>query len=192
MASINFNKTSNYNDFLQYHKYNATIATTPTPRDCRIGWHDKHQDHEKLANTSKADIVIFGDSIAYGLTRYSNIWHKNFPKQSALNFGIPGDHIENILWRVQNIKLPANIKYAIFQGGTNNLNHDAPEDIANAISIMAYYLLHNHPNIKIIVSGLLPRDSNKSSMRKKTECVNSILSRNCSNQNIAFIQQLDG
>ena len=162
MASINFNETPNYNDFLEYHKYNATIATTPTPRDCRIGWYDKHGDHEKLAKTSEADIAIFCDSIAYGLTRYSNIWHKYFPKQSALNFGIPGDRIENILWRVQNIELPTNIKYAIFQGGTNNLDYDAPEDIANAISIMAYFLIQNHPNIKIIVSGLLPRDSNKS------------------------------
>ena len=57
---------------------------------------------------------------------------------------------------------------------------------------MAYFLIQNHPNIKIIVSGLLPRDSNKSSRRKKIEIVNRILLRDCSNRNITFIQQTDG
>ena len=153
----------------------VTEAALPIPRDYRIGWLDTHKDHVKVAKTSNSKIIIIGDSIAYGLTRYSNIWHKYFPNQSALNFGIPGDHTENILWRLQNIKLPGSLKYAIILAGTNNLNHDTPENIANAILIMAYFLLQEHPNIKVIVSGLLPRDNPRSGKRKDINEINGML-----------------
>ena len=142
-----------------------SLATTPTPRDFRIGWSDTHSDHSKVAKSSKAKVVILGDSIAYGLTRYPEVWYRYFAKKS-LNLGIPGDHTQNVLWRLANISLPDTLDYAIVVVGTNNLGHDSNKNIAEAILLVADLVLKKHPKIKVIISGLLPRDNSTSRKRK--------------------------
>ena len=61
-----------------------------------IGWLNTHLSHLKMAKTSKAEIMLLGDSIAAGLSRYKKVWNNFFPKE--LNFGIGGDKIQHILW----------------------------------------------------------------------------------------------
>ena len=47
--------------------------------------------------------LLIDDSIIAGLSRYSNIWKRYFKSLSAINCGIGGDRVENILWRCQNL-----------------------------------------------------------------------------------------
>ena len=50
-----------------------------------------------------------------------------------LNFGIQGDKMQNILWRLNNLDFSKNcsIKYVFILGGTNNVDHNSPEETAN-------------------------------------------------------------
>ena len=43
--------------------------------------------------------LLIGDYIIAGLSRYSNIWKGYFKPSNAINCGIVGDRVENILWR---------------------------------------------------------------------------------------------
>ena len=170
------------------YQYNLKIATSPTPREYRIGWNDAHLKHIKIAKESNTKILLIGDSIIHGLTRYANVWYKYFAKKSALNFGIPGDRTQHVLWRIENLTLPDSLEIAIVLIGTNNLDNDPPEEIANATLLIAYTLLKKHPNVKVILSGILPRGHESSKKRKVIEKVNIILSKECYNkQNIIFL-----
>ena len=42
--------------------------------------------------------LLIGDSIIAGLPRYSNILKRCFKLLNAMNCGIGGDRVENILW----------------------------------------------------------------------------------------------
>ena len=100
---------------LNVHNYNNTESTTPANRNYRIGWIDYHYDHVTLAKNSTSKILIIGDSIAAGLTRYPEVWYRYLSKKSALNFGFSGDRTEHVLWRLLNIELPPSLEYAMAQ-----------------------------------------------------------------------------
>ena len=50
----------------------------------------------------------------------------------ALNCGIGGDKVQNVLWRVQNLPISSSLKNIILCGA-NNLQQDSPEDIVDGI-----------------------------------------------------------
>ena len=177
---------------LDFKRYDITQTTSPSPRDYRIGWLDNHNDQVQIAKTSKSSRLIIGDSIASGLSRYPKVWYKYFAKKSSINFGIPGDHTQHVLWRLANISLPDTLEYAVVQCGTNNVGHDSPRDIADGVLLIGLTLLQKLPKLKIIISGLLPRDHKTSVKRKDIEDVNKILKEKCSGRNnIVFIQHKD-
>ena len=74
---------------------------TPADRHFKAGWHDTHKYHRSLTKTSNTDVVLIGDSIIAGLTRYRDIWKEYFGPLKALNFGVGGDHTQNVLWRAK-------------------------------------------------------------------------------------------
>ena len=49
-----------------------------------------------------------------GLHRYYKIWNKCFKPIDALNCGIGGDKVQNVLWRVQNLPISSSLKTASF------------------------------------------------------------------------------
>lgn len=57
------------------------------------------ETHEK-----DADVVFIGDSIIQAL-QHTDVWNEWFAPLHCLNFGIHGDKIENVLWRVENGEL---------------------------------------------------------------------------------------
>ena len=51
----------------------------------------------------------------------------------ALNCGIGGDKVQNVLWWVQNLLISSSLKSTIILCGANNLQQDSPEDIVDGI-----------------------------------------------------------
>ena len=49
-------------------------------------------------------MIFLGDSIIQYL-QFMEMWHTCFAPMHALNFGIGGDTVQNVLWRVQNGEL---------------------------------------------------------------------------------------
>ena len=103
-----------------------------------------------------------------------------------MNFGIPGDHIEHVLWRIIDITLPDTLKYVIVHSGTNNLSKNSPKDIADGILASGYKLLEKKPDLKVILSGILPRSHIGSSIREKIGIINQTLFDSCCNNNSLF------
>ena len=161
-------------------KYECSQATTPSGRNNKAGWYDIHEKHSKLARFSQSSSVILcGDSIVAGLSRYPKVWNRFFKPWKALNFGIGGDRTQHVLWRAEHIKLPATTKIAVIHCGTNNIEQDQPWDIANGIISIGLAFQEKRPGIKVIVTGLLPRDFDWSYRRDKIIKTNIYLEKLC-------------
>ena len=99
----------------------------PLARNGKIGCYNtftKHVTMSTLSNNPK--LVLTGDSIIANFDKCNDIFDKFFLSFRTLNFGISGDKIQNVLWRVCNMTLPTSVEYVIIHCGTNNLGHNSP------------------------------------------------------------------
>ena len=77
----------------------------------------------------------------------------------VLNFGISGDTIENVMWRVKYGLLPLSIHTIIIHAGTNNISKGTtPMIIAKGSIKLTQMLKKINPEATIILTGLLPRN----------------------------------
>ena len=118
---------------------------------------------KKFLKNFAAPIIAIGDSIATGLRKYRHIWRNYF--KDALNLGISGDRVENVLWGEWEIFLPHKKLFVIIYCSTNNVDQGQPEDIAVAVMKIAETFMKNHPKITTIITGMLPRDKTYSFRR---------------------------
>ena len=73
-------------------------------------------------------MLLIGDSIVAGLSRYKTVWNKYFKPYKALNCGIHVDRTQHVLWRADDLSVPPPVKYVVVHCGTNNLDHDEPKN----------------------------------------------------------------
>ena len=161
--------------------YRKTTASTPIGRHKKPNWYTMHQKHEMLCKTSSANSLFIGDSIIYGLLRYQTVWQRILQSFQTLNLGIPGDKTQNVLWRAENLQISSRVKFVVIHCGTNNIDTNAPNAIAQGILSIALTFQEKCDQIQIFVVGLLPRDLQYSFRRDKIDNVNKILVKMCSN-----------
>ena len=135
------------------------MASIPVARYDRPSWYKEHGINMKTAASSSSTIMIVGDSIAKGLERYPSVWSRYFGPLGTLNFGIGGDLVQNVLWRIEHGEVPSNLRIAVLHCGTNNLRLNTPAEICRGIEAIVNSLLRLKPGVKVIVAGLLPRGS---------------------------------
>ena len=176
---------------LQKFNFLRSKATTPLPRFYREGWRKTHLHHIKEINTNKSlHNILLGDSIIKGLSRYPKIWH-DFFEEETINCGIGGDKVEHVLWRTENIFIPPNIKNIIIHCGTNNVDTNASEDIANGILCSAINIVKLYKHTNIYVISLLPRDCNETKRRKNITSINNLLHLKCASLRYKQIQYIE-
>ena len=131
----------------------------PLARNGKFGWYDTFRKHITMSQLStNVKLMLIGNSIIANFDKCRDIFHKFFLPFHTLNFGISWDKIQNTLWRVCNMTLPASVEYVIIDCGTNNLGHNSPLKIAEGLINIACMLRKNYKNLHIFVSCLLPRD----------------------------------
>lgn len=85
----------------------------------------------------RTDVILLGDSLAAGWPAW--MWHEMLPGKDVFNFGVPGERIQNTLWRLEAIHTGHLApRWAVLLLGTNNLGDgDPPEAIAAGLSAVA-------------------------------------------------------
>ena len=149
-------------------------AARPADRD-KPGWDKEHMQNVALTKTPEVNVVLTGDSIIKGLSRYSWIWKKYFSPLKSLNFGIGGDRTQHVLWRLQNGELECDPKVIVLLCGTNNVDKNGASEIAQGILAIVDFIRNRKPKVNIVVCGILPRDLHPSSRRDKIDDVNEEL-----------------
>ena len=102
--------------------------------------------NKRIMMIGNYSILLIGDSIIAGLSRYFNIWKRYFKPLYAINCGISGDSVENILWRCKNLPSCPNLQNTVIMCGTNNIQHNSVEDVVDGMVEIALSLrLIYHP-----------------------------------------------
>lgn len=149
-------------------------AARPVDRE-KPGWDKEHMQNVAFTNTPDVNVVLTGDSIIKGLTRYTWIWKKYFAPLKSLNFGIGGDRTQHVLWRLQNGEIECDPKVFVVLCGTNNVDKNGASEIAQGILAIVDFIRNKKPKVSIVVCGILPRDLFPNSRRDKIDEVNEEL-----------------
>ena len=165
------------------------MTTIPLARPLKTKWLQMHCKHCFLLNSNSFKSILIGDSLMAGLYCYCKILNNFFKPIDALNCGIGGDKVQNVLWQVQNLPISSALKNAFILCSTNNLQQDSPEDIVDGIIEIGHCFKERHYHINIFICRLLSHDECTSINRVYVIETNKILKVKCSLNKFFFIDQ---
>ena len=74
---------------------------------------------------------MLGDSLVANKSRYPIVWDQHLENLNVVNCGIRGDYIQNVLWSVEHMYLPAAVSVGLIHCGINVINSTyIPHEIA--------------------------------------------------------------
>jgi lysophospholipase L1-like esterase len=131
-------------------------ATEPRPRDDA-----RHQSFLEVARAGNIDLLFVGDSITDWWRQPQRglpVWNEYFGSYKAANFGIAGDTTQGVLWRMQNGELDGfQARLIVLMLGTNNINRNANDDIAEGDRAIINEFRKRQPQAKVLLLGIFPR-----------------------------------
>ena len=117
--------------------------------------------------------------------------YTNISNLKAVNCGIRGDRTQNVLWRVENMYLPASVAVGLIHCVINGTAAKAyrPHKIAENIILCHFKLRERHPLRSNSIAGILPAEETNWGRTSRIEQVNNILKELCSSCGFLFIEQ---
>ena len=136
---------------------------------------------QDYGGTGNARVVFLGDSITHYFggdpvapyRRGEDTWRKYYEKRNALNLGFGWDRTENLLWRIQHGELEGvSPKLIVILIGTNNLETNTADEIAEGVSLICDEVHRRMPASKVLLLALIPRSPHPDERRVKLAEVN--------------------
>lgn len=111
----------------------------------------------QLTGKSEVTCVVLGDSITHFWVDVPDLWGKHFP-DGSVNFGVPGNTVEDVQWRVDNGELDGySASNVVLLIGVNNIiRGDNPELVAAAIAKLTDTIKAKQPSANVVLLGILP------------------------------------
>ena len=153
---------------------------------------NRHEDVQRKLHRfagKHADIIFEGDSIMNRWeTTGKELWNQRYAGIAA-DFGIEGDHVENVLWRLDQGQVEGiDPKVVVLMIGTNNSGQNRADEIAEGIKILVAEYEKRCPQAHIILMGIFPRGEKPTDGgRRKVAAVNSIIKSLADGQRVTFI-----
>ncbi len=159
----------------------ADIAAPKLAPDGSIqaGFAKAHENFVNIAKKGDAQVVFLGDSITAGWNGSGKDVFKEYANYNAANFGIGGDRVQHVLWRVENGEFDGiKPKVVVLMIGTNNsgVRENSPEQIASGIRKIIDAIHARSANTKILLLAIFPRGATPAN-RVKNEAVNAIIAK---------------
>jgi len=86
------------------------------------------------------------------------VWRGHWEQRDFANYGVAGDRTQHVLWRLDHGELlRARTEVIVLAIGTNNLGHDAPDEIAAGVAAILDRLHRLVPGADILLMGIFPR-----------------------------------
>jgi len=155
-------------------------------------WQAQHAGFVVRAKAGDIDILLLGDSITHRWPE--DLWDKAFPPHKAGRFGIEGEQVQNLSWRLQNGELEGlKPKAVVFLIGTNNVPREyRAADIADTVSAMVEFVQAKSPSTKVLVLGVLPRNEKPTNiMRDRITLLNEKLAKLDNGDSVRFLDLTD-
>jgi lysophospholipase L1-like esterase len=133
----------------------TTRATYPVPR---LDWIGRFQGNLDKLKSGPYELIFDGDSITDNWQGPGKeVWKARYGALKAADFGIGGDQVQHVLWRLQHGELDGqNPKLIMLMIGTNNGGED-PKEIADGIKLLLNEYETRCPDAHILLLGVFPR-----------------------------------
>ncbi|NBR42148.1 MAG: GDSL family lipase [Verrucomicrobia bacterium] len=164
----------------------ADVAAPKLGPDGKVntGFAKSHEAFLAEAKKGEAQVVFLGDSITAGWNNQKPLFDKEYAQYKAVNFGIGGDRVQHVLWRVENGEFEGiKPKAVVLMIGTNNagIADNSPEQIAAGIKNIIDAIHKRSAGTKILLLAIFPRgekeDPKLNPGRAKNQAVNAIISK---------------
>jgi beta-glucosidase len=144
----------------------SNIVATPTIKN---PWLDRHEQFCAIVKSEAIDLLFLGDSITEGWASHgAETWSSHYARRKAANFGINGERIQNLLWRVINGSLDGiSPKLIVLLIGTNNAARNSLADIIEGIQILLQEIMVRCPESKILLLAPFPRETEPVAERRR-------------------------
>ena len=141
--------------------------TIAAPREQRE-WVLQHDRYVARAMAGPVPLLFLGDSITLGWLgtaslaggegSHRQLWRDRYASRHAENFGVDGEHVDQLLWRLRHGEL-ARIEpeVIVLLIGTNNIGLDEPPAIAAGIAAVVAEIRRRCPRSQVLLLGVLPR-----------------------------------
>ena len=121
------------------------------------------------------------------LARYPDVWDEHLYPLHTLNCGIGGDRTQNVLWRIENMFLPATTIVDVIHCGINDIQEPAANaygahEIAENVILCSSQLKEGHPWILSTMATFRGRNS-------RIKQANSLLGKVCESRVFLFVGQ---
>jgi lysophospholipase L1-like esterase len=164
----------------------------PKPRDTEENWVKRHAEYKAEAKKAAYDVLFIGDSITFcwrwegqGKEPYA----KQFPDLVAKTrfFGIPGDGVQNLRWRLQNGEFEGQRpKVVCLLIGINNLGAP-PAAIVEGVRQNILLVQKLSPDSKIILHGIFPTGEKPSANRDTLKAINKEIAKFADQKKVVFL-----
>lgn len=134
--------------------------TTALPSEERTDEHfvERHNLFLKLVHETPIQLLFLGDSITRRWVDYPELWNEYFSQYQPANFGIGGDLVQSLLWRIQNGELDhIQPEVIVLSIGTNNIPTHSVSEIADTIRLIVATIQEKLPESKILLMAIFPR-----------------------------------
>lgn len=170
------------------HKNSALI---PVPRRGRAAVRQTLVLQRARDNQGDCDLEFIGDSITEFWEKGGHaVWQEYYGNLKALDFGVTGDQIQNLLWRFAHGQLDGiKPKVAIVMIGTNNSNPkgNSEAEILEGIKEVVKEVRQKQPGAKVLLLGIFPRGATFCPERSKIVQVNQALARMDDGKDIFYL-----
>ena len=135
------------------------------------------------------DIVFFGDSIThFWETTGRDSLDELAKTYSILDIGYSGDRTQHLVWRARNGELDGyKAKCFMLMIGTNNSDHDKPNDIARGVKTILEIIAQKQPQAKVVLLPIFPRGGVDDKRRATNEKVNAIIKDYADGEKVVWV-----
>lgn len=168
----------------------STVVARPSPL---VTWRSRHEEFVRRARSGQSHVFFLGDSLTEFWTSTGvPHWSRHFAPLKAACFGMAGDKVQNLLFRVTHGELDArDAKLYVVTIGTCNLADsppNAPEDVVKGIAAVIDAIRRKHPDAKVILQSILPNGPDATSgLRRSIVETNRLLASHEFPQNVSFL-----
>jgi lysophospholipase L1-like esterase len=146
---------------------------------------------DALGSSPPWDLVFDGDILTerWAIPEGGQaVWAAHYGAMKAMDLGIGGDRVQNVLWRARNGQMGGQSpKLIVLLIGHENIGEN-PKDVADGIKLIVDEDKKRCPDSHILLLGVLPREGDaKSGQRTWANSVNQILATYDDGQRVTYL-----
>jgi lysophospholipase L1-like esterase len=147
---------------------------------------------QQAASAPAANVAFYGDSITYNFAYSygSSVWAKEIAPLGAVNYGVQGDMIQNLLWRLHyGNELVNPPRVAVVGIGVNNVlfGDNTPGEVVAGIKKVVQTIHAASPSTQVLVLGVYPTAGPADPSRPEEATINRLLAAYAPVWNVRFL-----